>query len=65
MYKDYGFVLNFDELDPGLQDEKILNYINFHAIYEEEDTYRDIEKVPKRIYDRAKREIEARFPMYF
>ena len=65
MPRDYGFVLNFEDLDPDLQDEKIFDYINYHAKHEGEKTYRSIEIVPKKIYNEAKREIEARFPIYF
>ena len=64
-YKDYGFVLEFNELDLELQEEKILNYINFHAEHEGGDTYDDIEDVPRRVYDWAKNHIEAHFPVYF
>jgi len=61
----YGFELDFEDLDPDLQEEKILDYINFNAEEEEEDTYNDIDEVPKEIYESAREDIEAHFPIYF
>ena len=68
MYNNYGFVLNWRDLDEDLKEQKISDYIEYSwnandYDHDEHDLDWYLEDADTR--KDAERSIEARFPMYF
>jgi len=72
MYENYGFVLNWDELDEDLREAKINTFIEkaymdgeYNNEKGESQHELDWYLEDKETRDSAERHIEAYFPMYF